>query len=185
MRTPHPFARADRGVWAQLSSVRFAVAIALLPTIAFILHDFAFQLPDNEGDITIGFVVTIVGLLLVWACSGYAVARHVKRGATRAIAGAVIAAMSIGILWLAFLVLNTLFIERMSYEPDRILAFHRSGYATWREWWNHNHGSGPFPLLGCVAAVVGAISGGMRALHRRPRRAATAEKTVPGLTGDE
>ena len=146
----------------QPSRVRFALEIALIPTIAFVLHDFVFQLPDNEGDVTIGFVVTIVGLLLVWGSSAYVAARHLQHGMTRVIVGALIAAISVGFLWLAFVALNTMFIERMSYEPDRILAFHRSGYATLREWWTHSQEAGPFPLLGAVAAVVGAIGGAIR-----------------------
>ena len=59
------------------------------------------------------------------------------------------------------------FTDRMSYEPDRIRAFERSGYATMREflmsgsWWRS-----PLPLLMAVAALAGAVGAWLRArLH--------------------
>jgi hypothetical protein len=70
-------------------------------------------------------------------------------------------------LWVSLIVLNSLFIDRMSYEPDRIRAFQQSGYATMGEYWKHQHSLGPFPLLMSVAAVIGTVGGGIRrATHR-------------------
>src|SRR5262245_12550279 len=43
-----------------------ALAFAITPTIAFVLHDFVFQLPDNEGELTVGLVATLAALLFVW-----------------------------------------------------------------------------------------------------------------------
>jgi hypothetical protein len=68
------------------------------------------------------------------------------------------AGASVAFLWFAFVGLNTLFIEQMSYEPDRILAFHRSGYATLQEWWHHTMGLA-LPTSGCCR--------GHRWRHRR------------------
>ena len=141
---------------------RLAVAVAVIPTIAFILHDLVFQLPDNEGEASLGFFLTIAALLCVWGCSGYIVARRVKGAGAAVIAGAVAGIVSVAILWLTFIVLNTLFLDRMSYEPDRIRAFQQSGYATMREYWNHQRGWGPFPLVMLVAAIVGAMGGAVR-----------------------
>jgi MFS family permease len=142
---------------------RFAwLGVAAIPAIAFVLHDFVFQLPDNEGDVTVGFLLTIAGLLVVWSCCGYFIARGGRRSFASLGLGAFSGVVSVALLWMTFVVLNSLFIDRMSYEPDRIRAFQQSGYATMREYWDHQHGCGPFPLLMFVAAVLGSVGAGMR-----------------------
>jgi hypothetical protein len=142
-----------------------ALAFATTPTIAFVLHDFVFQLPDNEGELTVGLVATLAALLFVWAASGWTVARMARGTITAILAGAIMAALSVAMVWLAFVVLNGLFVERMSYEPDRLLAFRRSGYPSLQEWWNHQRGWGPFPLLLVASAVVGALGGVIQRLN--------------------
>jgi hypothetical protein len=39
-------------------NLRLTFAIALIPTIAYVLHDLVFQLPDNAHEATLGFFVT-------------------------------------------------------------------------------------------------------------------------------
>ena len=157
----------DVAVAGRPGSIRLTLAVAIIPTIAFVLHDLVFQLPDNEGEASLGFFITIVGLLCVWGCSGYLMARRANRRAMAPLAGAVAGILSVGILWLTFVALNNLFLDRMSYEPDRIRAFHQSGYATMREYWDHQRGWGPFPLVMLVAAVVGGIGGAVRRTSQR------------------
>ncbi|HEX7138834.1 MAG TPA: hypothetical protein VF219_13335, partial [Vicinamibacterales bacterium] len=138
------------------------IVIAVAPTVAYVLHDLVFQLPDNQGDVTPGFLLTLLGLLVVWCWGGYAIARRASGRFASIGWGAYAGVVSVGLLWLTFIVLNQLFIDRMSYEPDRILAFRRSGYATMREFWNHQRGWGPFPLMMAVAMLAGAIGGALR-----------------------
>jgi hypothetical protein len=145
--------------------VRLAFAVALIPTIAYILHDLVFQLPDNAHEATLGFFVTVAGLLCVWTSSGYIIARHVNGTRSRIIAGAVVGIVSVGILWLTSIALNNLFVDRMSYEPDRIRAFQQSGYATMKEYLHHQ-GWGPAPLLMLVSAIAGATGGALRRILR-------------------
>jgi hypothetical protein len=155
----------------ETNTSRFSVGVlgfAAIPTIAFVLHDLVFQLHDNGHEATLGLVLTVAGFLFIWACSGYLIARRVSGSTTRVIAGAVAGIVSVGVLWLTFIVLNNVFLDRMSYEPDRIRAFQQSGYATMREYWHHQSGWGPFPLLMAVAAVVGAIGGAVR--RNKPRQ---------------
>ena len=142
--------------------VGFGVLIATIPAVVFVVHDFVFQLPDNEGEASLGFFLSLGGLLCVWYTSGYLLAHGVNRPARRIIAGALAGIVSVAIVWVAFAVLNGLFLERMSYEPDRIRAFQQSGEATLRDWWSHQRGWGPIPVLMSVAAVAGAIGGAAR-----------------------
>jgi hypothetical protein len=139
--------------------LRLALVIALLPTIAFVLHDFVFQLPDNEGEATLGLFLTIAGLLCVWAYGGHVLARPVEGVGARLATGALTGLASVGVLWVTFILLNAFFLDRMSYEPDRIRAFQQSGYSTMREYWNHQIGLGPFPLAMLIAAIAGAVGG--------------------------
>jgi hypothetical protein len=131
------------------------ILTVLAPTIALTLHDLVFQLPDNQHEASLGFFVTVFGLLFAWALGGYFVGRGARSVFMAIGAGAVTAAISVGILWLTFVTLNRLFTDRMSYEPDRIRAFRASGYRTMREYLDHGMGSGQFPLLMGVAALAG------------------------------
>ncbi len=131
------------------------ILTVLAPTIAFTLHDLVFQLPDNQHEASLGFFVTALGLLFVWALGGYLAGRGTRSVFAAIGAGVITAPMSVGILWLTFITFNRLFTDRMSYEPDRIRAFRASGYLTMREYPDHSMGPGPFPLLMGVVVLVG------------------------------
>jgi hypothetical protein len=146
---------------ARQSFLSLGIVLAVLtPTAAFVLHDLVFQLPDNQHDASLGFFVTVFGLLFVWALGGYLAGRRTRTMLAAIGAGATTAMVSVGILWLTFVALNRVFPDRMSYEPDRIRAFKASGYPTMREYLDHNTGPGPLPLL-MGAAVIVATTGGL------------------------
>jgi hypothetical protein len=127
---------------------------AVMPALAFTLHDLVFQLPDNQHEASLGFFLTAAGLLFVWALGGRLAARGARTVAGAILAGALNGVMSVVFLWVTFITLNNLFTDRMSYEPDRIRAFRASGYRTMRDYVNHG-GLGPLPLLMGVAALSG------------------------------
>ena len=135
------------------------VLAVLTPTAAFVLHDLVFQLPDNQHEASLGFFVTVLGLLFVWALGGYLAGRRTHTMPAGISAGVTAAMVSVVILWLTFITLNRVFADRMSYEPDRIRAFKASGYPTMREYLDHNMGPGPFPLLMGAAVIVGTAGG--------------------------
>ena len=132
---------------------RGIVLTVLAPSAAFVLHDFVFQAPDNQHEASLGFFLTVLGLLFVWAVGGCLAGRRARTAIARAGVGMITAIISVGILWLMFFALNRTFPDRMSYEPDRIRAFGASGHSTMREYVD-NMGPGPFPLLMGVAVVV-------------------------------
>ncbi|HEY7336191.1 MAG TPA: hypothetical protein VH639_14980 [Bryobacteraceae bacterium] len=151
---------------------KLAVAVGLIPTIAFTLHDLVFQLPDSEGEASLGFFLTGGSMLLVWGLLGYlAVRSRSAVGVASIKTGAIAGILSVGVFWLTFIVLNNLFIDRMSYEPDRIRAFKESGYAGMRAFVNSGMATAPFIIfiagLMCIAALAG-IFGGMICSSRRP-----------------
>jgi hypothetical protein len=143
-------------------SSMLALGVGVIPTVAFTLHDLVFQLPDNQHEASLGFFLTAFGLLLVWGFAGYLAALDSPTVLKAIRAGAIAAAISVGILWLTFISLNILFTDRMSYEPDRIRAFRASGYPTMRAYVDHARGPGLFPLLLCVAALEGVAGGVIR-----------------------
>jgi hypothetical protein len=145
----------------------FALGVGLIPTIAFTLHDLVFQFPDNQHEPSMGFFLSVFGLLLVWGVAGYLAAQGSRSVLTAIGAGAVAAATSVAILWLTFITLNNLFTDRMSYEPDRIRAFRASGEPTMRAYLDHHQGAGPFPVVMCVAVLAGVAGG---AIGRKPQR---------------
>jgi len=138
------------------STLSAGIVVAILaPAAAFLLHDLVFQLPDNQHEATLGFFLTVFGLLFVWGVGGYLAGRRTRTMTAAAAAGLTTAATSVIVLWLTFLTSNLAYPDRMSYEPDRIRAFRASGYPTVREYVVHNMTPGPFPLLLGVAVVIG------------------------------
>jgi MFS family permease len=154
------------------------ILTGLAPTAAFLLHDLVFQLPDNQHEASLGFFVTVFGLVFVWALGGYLAGRRTRTVPRAISAGLTTSALSVGVLWLTFITLNTLFPDRMSYEPDRRRAFMVSGYPTMREYLVHNIGPGPFPLVLGVAAIVG-IAGSLVGEKRQDPGAALGEAGRP------
>lgn len=154
------------------------ILTGLAPTAAFLLHDLVFQLPDNQHEASLGFFVTVFGLVFVWALGGYLAGRRTRTVPRAISAGLTTSALSVGVLWLTFITLNTLFPDRMSYEPDRRRAFMASGYPTMREYLVHNIGPGPFPLVLGVAAIVG-IAGSLVGEKRQDPGAALGEAGRP------
>ena len=141
-------------IWKPTISIG-AVGAALGPTAAFVLHDLVFQLPDNQHEASPAFLMTVAGLVFVWALGGYLAGRRTRSVMNAITAGMATATISVGILWLTFMTLNLIFTERMSYEPDRIRAFRASGYRTMRAYLVHSMTPGPFPLVLGVAVVAG------------------------------
>jgi hypothetical protein len=157
---------------AMTGSSKLALAVGLIPAIAFTLHDLVFQLPDNEHEASLGFFLTAGALLLVWGFLGYLAARSKGAvGVASMKAGAIAGALSVGVLWLTSIVLNNLFLDRMSYEPDRIRAFKESGYASMRAYVNQKWWLGPFDgpgaLLLCVATLAGVAGAVIWSRRRR------------------
>ena len=148
--------------------MRAALAVALIPAVAFFLHDFVFQLPDNQHEASVGLFLTLAGLLFVWGLAGYLAGR----GRThRLVWGATAGIVSVLILGVTYFVLNWFFVDRMSYEPDRIRAFHASGAKTMWEFVNRRgFDPGPGPILMVAAALAGAAGSGLRQAAAALRR---------------
>lgn len=148
---------------------RRVILIVAAPAIAFTLHDFVFQLPDNHHEASLGFFAAAFCLFSTWALAGYLAGQRTPTVITAVSAGATAAATSVAMVWLTFVVLNTLFTDRMSYEADRIRAFRASGAATMREYLDQREDAGPFPLLMGVAVLVGMTGGAAGAARRDGR----------------
>jgi hypothetical protein len=158
-----------------------SVIVGLIPSIAYTLHDLVFQLRDNQHEATPGFFLTVGGLLLIWGLAGYWAVRgadgantpDATLGAVTG-SGAIAALVSVAFLSVTFIVLNNVFVDRMSYEPDRIRAFQQSGYLTMRAYVNHELVlSWFFPVLAAVAAAAGAagaLIGATVGYHHIPAR---------------
>jgi hypothetical protein len=138
------------------------VATAAIPAVAFAIHDFILQAPDNHHEPTTAFLLGAGGLLGVWGFSGYLASRRATSFVRAVGNGALVGLLSVAILWLVAVVLNNLFLQRMSYEPDRMLAFHNSNYSSLRAYVTFGLLFSPFfVVLAGAAFVVATVAAGV------------------------
>lgn len=150
-----------RQVVSLISSARLGLALGVVLALG------AFAANVVLPVATSGFVdrddpapVAIVCLLL-WAAAGWLAWRRTGSVAAAARAGAVAALVSMGCVMLAFLLIDNLFLDVVSRQPEKIWLFQHSHFHSMRTYINAAHARGALfvlPLLTAAGAVCGAAA---------------------------
>jgi len=128
-------------------------------------------LPDGNGEMAIILCL----LLLYFGAAGYLAVRRTGSILHAVVSGAIVALIAMAMAWLAFLVVDNLFLAIVSQQADKIYGFQHSHFHSMRDYINAGLlNTGPF-LVG-VSTVIGAVCGGIGGLlavapvvHRRLR----------------
>src|SRR5262245_3921774 len=140
----------------------------IMLSVAAVLANVVF--PSHESDDQYGmlFLVVYLGLFVLFGIGGYLASkdtRSLKRGA---LGGAVTALLSVGVLMLTFIVIDQLFLDIVSQQPDKLWGFqHQRTFHTMREYVDDGDRRGVlfvFPMVMLLGATFGTLGACIRKL---------------------
>ena len=114
--------------------------------------------PDNELSESIGWAVVIA---LVGG-AGYFSVRSTSTLREAAIAGGAVSFIAFGIAMITFLVIDNLFLDVVSQQPEKIWLFQHSGFPTMQSYLNHTNLRAlwtALPIITVFGAICGIIGG--------------------------
>jgi hypothetical protein len=110
--------------------------------------------PDNRLSESAGWIV-VIGLVC-WA--GHFAMRRTSRLPDAAIAGGVITFIAVGMAMLTFMIMDNLFFDLVSQQPEKIWLYERSGFADMRSYLKHTNMRALWTVLP-VVTVFGVVCG--------------------------
>ncbi len=150
----------------RMSGPRYGLALGLVLGVAVVLTNVVdpgfgyFGLDEN-----VAMALATGALLANFAAAGFLASRATGRLVAGLRAGALAALIGVGLMMLTFLVVDNLFLDIVSQQPDKIWGFEHSHYASMRAYVTVGQLRG-FLLLP-VFAVIGATCGGIGAAARK------------------
>ena len=150
------------------------LATGVILSVAAVLANVVF--PSHESDDQYGmlFLVVYLGLFVLFGIGGYLASKDSASLRRGAIGGAVTALLSVGLMMLTFIVIDQLFLEIVSQQPDKLWGFqHQHTFRTMREYVDDGDRRGVMFVLPTVmlfGAVFGVLGASARKLPwvRRP-----------------
>ncbi len=131
-----------------------------------ILPSLQWEISSNSAVESLCIVFCFGGSLIAWAAVGGLVRRR-GEGIKRSVYGGAVAAMlHMGLVMMAFVIVNNLFLEIVRMQPDKIWGFQHSGYASMRTYVNYAAMRG-FCFALPIFTALGALCGAVGALSRR------------------
>jgi len=132
------------------------VVIPVLPRRTLVIRQLVDAVPGSVG---------WVGLFLLWGIAGSLASRRTTHLGAPVKAGATLAFVSMAFVMLTFVVINNLFLEIVSQQPDKIWGFQHSGYPSMRAYVNCGALKGlvlVLPVLTACGGFAGGIAGRLR-----------------------
>ena len=142
-----------------LNEYRFGIIIGILISFGVVLTNVVF--PSNKSDDGWTVLVVYLGLFALFMVGGYIGSRGSKSILKGAKGGAITALISIGMTMITFAVIDNIFIEIVSKQPDKIAAFTgQTDYNNMRDFINSGLLRGvltALPVITILGAAFGAI----------------------------
>jgi hypothetical protein len=162
---PEHLAQFRRG-GDRMGGARYGLTLGLVLGVAVVLTNVVYPRFDYFGlDENSAMALAAAALLTSFAVAGFLASRATGRLAVGLRAGALAALIGVGLLMLTFLVVDNLFLDLVSQQPDKVWGFQHSQYASMRAYVTVGQLRG-FLLLP-VFALVGAACGGIGAAARK------------------
>jgi len=151
-----------RQVLSLVSSARLGLALGVVLALGAAAGDVLLPLANggaggSDEPAPIGVV-----LLCLWGAAGYLAWQKTGRLAAAAKAGAIVALLSMAMTMLAFFLIDNLFLDLVSRQPEKIWLLRHSQSQDMRATLNAAHARGllfVLPLLTAAGAVCGAAGG--------------------------
>jgi hypothetical protein len=147
----------------------FGLTLGIVMSVAVIITNVVF--PNQESDSEYGLLYAIVylGLFALFGVGGYLASKRTQSLQSGAAGGAVTALLSIGLTMLTFIIIDNLFLDIVSQQPDKIWGFqHQQTFQTMREYVNDGLLRGVvfvLPVMTLLGALLGTIGASVRKLR--------------------
>src|SRR5262249_9609204 len=134
---PREHLAALKGGERTMNKYVFGLGLGILLSVGVVLTNVVF--PDQESDSEYGLLYAIgyLGLFVLFGVGRYLASKRTTSLQSGAIGGAVTALLSIGLTMLTFIIIDNLFLDIVSQQPDKIWGFqHQQTFSTMREYIN-------------------------------------------------
>ena len=135
------------------------IVIPVLPSRTLFMRQLLDAVPGSMG---------WLALSLLWGIAGFLASRRTTHLGAAVKAGATLAFVSMALVMLTFVVINNLFLEIVSQQPDKIWGFQHSSYQSMRAYVNYGALRGlvlVLPVLTACGGFVGGMAGLLRGLR--------------------
>ena len=143
----------------KINEYSYGVLLGLGMSAAIILTNVVF--PSNKSDDGLINMFAFLLLFLLFAVGGYIAGKNTNSIKKGAIGGGITAIISVGMTMLTFFVIDNLFLDIVSKQPDKIWAFnHQTTYTDMRDFINYGLLKGlifVLPVITLLGAVFGTI----------------------------
>lgn len=154
----------------KLNEYSFGTILGIGMSFVVIVTNIIF--PSNKTDDGMIIMFCYLFLFVLFAIGGYISSRKTKTLKKGAVGGAVTALISISMVMLTFFIIDNLFLDIISRQPDKIWAFsHQTEYTNMRDFINHGLLRGlifALPVITVIAAGFGIV-GAVIARRLRPQ----------------
>jgi MFS family permease len=146
----------------------FGLALGIVMSVAVILTNVVFPNEESDSEYGLLYAVVYLGLLALFGVGGYLASKSTHSLRSGAVGGAVTALLSIGLTMLTFIIIDNLFLDIVSQQPDKLWGFqHQQTFHTMRGYVNDGLLRGVLyvlPVMTLLGALLGTIGASVRKL---------------------
>jgi hypothetical protein len=149
-----------------MNKYALGLGLGILMSVAVVVTNVVFPTQDSDSEYQMLYLITYLGLFFLFGVGGYLASKGTRSLQSGAVGGAVTAFLSIGLTMLTFIIIDNLFLDIVSQQPDKIWGFqHQQAFHTMRAYINHGLLTGVLsvlPGITLLGALLGAIGAGIR-----------------------
>jgi hypothetical protein len=151
-----------------VQDTRFGAALGLALALAvFLVNVVAPLLPVQSSAVQgwlegVPYATGWIAVGLLWGVAGWLAYRRAAELGAAVRAGAIAALVSMAITMLAFVMIDNLFLEIVSRQPEKVWGFQHSHYGSMRAYVNHGLLRGfvfALPVMTAIGGVFGLLGG--------------------------
>lgn len=160
-----------KGGERSMNTYRFGLALGIVMSLAVIMTNVVFPSQESDSEYGLLYALVYLGLFALFSVGGYLASKSTHSLRSGAIGGAVTALLSIGLTMLTFTIIDNLFLDIVSQQPDKLWGFqHQQTFHTMREYVNDGLLRGVLfvlPVMTLLGALLGTIGASVRKLRVR------------------
>ncbi len=154
-----------------MNKYAFGLALGSVMSVAVIVTNVVFPSHESDDEYGLLYAIGYLGLFALFSVGGYLASKRTNSLRSGAVGGVVTALLSIGLTMLTFIIIDNLFLDIVSQQPDKLWGFqHQQTFHTMRAYVNDGLLRGVLfvlPVMALLGAVLGIIGASVRKLWVR------------------